>query len=46
MSDPILQEIKDRLNVAEVIAGYIPIKKAGVKNSLLIDPSSDALLTG
>jgi DNA primase len=29
MNDPILQEIKDRLNVADVIAGYIPIKKAG-----------------
>lgn len=30
MNDPILQEIKDRLNVADIIAGYIPIKKAGV----------------
>jgi len=30
MNDPILQEIKDRLNIADVIAGYIPIKKAGV----------------
>ncbi len=30
MADQILQEIKDRLNVADVIAGYIPIKKAGV----------------
>ncbi len=30
MNDPTLQEIKDRLNVADVIAGYIPIKKAGV----------------
>jgi DNA primase len=29
MNDPILQEIKDRLNVADVIAGYIPVKKAG-----------------
>ena len=29
MNDPVLQEIKDRLNVADVIAGYIPIKKAG-----------------
>ena len=30
MNDPILQEIKDRLNIADVISGYIPIKKAGV----------------
>ncbi len=29
MSDNTLSEIKDRLNVADVIAGYIPIKKAG-----------------
>jgi DNA primase len=27
--DNILQEIKDRLNIADVIAGYIPIKKSG-----------------
>ena len=30
MNDSNLQEIKDRLNIADVIAGYIPIKKAGV----------------
>jgi DNA primase len=30
MPDQILQDIKDRLNVADIIAGYIPIKKAGV----------------
>src|SRR5581483_2857792 len=30
MNDPVLQEIKDRLNVADVISGYINIKKAGV----------------
>ncbi len=29
MADQITQEIKDRLNIADVIAGYIPIKKAG-----------------
>jgi DNA primase len=29
MNDPVLQDIKDRLNVADVIAGYIPVKKAG-----------------
>lgn len=29
MADQVLQEIKDRLNIADVIAGYIPIKKAG-----------------
>ncbi len=29
MNDPTLQEIKDRLNIADVISGYIPIKKAG-----------------
>ena len=29
MNDPILQEIKDRLNVAEVIGGYIQVKRAG-----------------
>lgn len=29
MNDPVLQEIKDRLNVADVIAGYITVKKAG-----------------
>lgn len=29
MADQILQEIKDRLNVADVIADYIPVKKAG-----------------
>ncbi len=29
MPDNTLQEIKDRLNIAEVIGGYIPIKKAG-----------------
>ena len=30
MADQILQEIKDRLNIAEVIGDYIQIKKAGV----------------
>src|ERR1700690_3812109 len=30
MADQILQEIKDRLNIADVISGYIPINKAGV----------------
>ncbi|HYV33933.1 MAG TPA: DNA primase [Candidatus Limnocylindria bacterium] len=30
MNDSTLQEIKDRLNVADVISGYIPIKKSGV----------------
>jgi DNA primase len=30
MNDPTLQEIKDRLNIADVISGYIQIKKAGV----------------
>lgn len=29
MADQTLQEIKDRLNVADVISSYIPIKKAG-----------------
>jgi DNA primase len=29
MNDSVLQDIKDRLNIADVIAGYIPIKKAG-----------------
>jgi DNA primase len=29
MADQVLQDIKDRLNIADVIAGYIPIKKAG-----------------
>ncbi len=30
MNDSNLQEIKDRLNIADVISGYIQIKKAGV----------------
>ena len=30
MNNPVLQDIKDRLNIADVISGYIPIKKAGV----------------
>ena len=29
MADQILQDIKDRLNIADVISGYIQIKKAG-----------------
>ncbi len=29
MADSVLQEIKDRLNIAEVIGGYIQVKKAG-----------------
>lgn len=29
MSDTTIQEIKDRLNIAEVIGGYIQVKKAG-----------------
>jgi len=29
MSDLVLQDIKDRLNIAEVIGGYIQVKKAG-----------------
>ena len=30
MNDLVLQDIKDRLNIADVISGYIQIKKAGV----------------
>ncbi len=30
MNDPVLQEIKDRLNIADIIGGYIQLKKAGV----------------
>ncbi|PIR96359.1 MAG: hypothetical protein COT92_01530, partial [Candidatus Doudnabacteria bacterium CG10_big_fil_rev_8_21_14_0_10_42_18] len=30
MTNSTLQEIKGRLDVAEVIGGYIPIKKSGV----------------
>lgn len=30
MADQVLQEIKDRLNVADVIASYIQVKKSGV----------------
>ena len=29
MPDQVLQEIKDRLNVADVIASYIPVKRSG-----------------
>src|SRR4051812_8793119 len=29
MADQVLQDIKDRLDVSEVIASYIPIKKSG-----------------
>lgn len=29
MADQVLQEIRDRLNIADVISGYIQIKKAG-----------------
>src|SRR5258708_32675258 len=29
MQDSVLQEIKDRLNIADVIAGYIQVKKSG-----------------
>src|SRR3954464_10348158 len=29
MADQILQEIKDRLNIVDVISGYIPVKKSG-----------------
>ena len=29
MADQVLQDIKDRLNIADVISGYIQIKKAG-----------------
>lgn len=29
-NDPVLQDIKDRLNIADIIAGYIQIKKAGM----------------
>src|ERR1035438_8715367 len=29
MPDQVLQDIKDRLNIADVISGYIQIKKAG-----------------
>ena len=44
MVDSILQDIKDRLNIADVIGNYIQLKKAGVMKGLLIDPSSGALL--
>jgi DNA primase len=30
MQDSSLQEIKDRLNIADIISGYISVKKAGV----------------
>ncbi len=30
MADQILQEIKDRLNIVDIISGYIQVKKAGV----------------
>ncbi|MFA5991400.1 MAG: DNA primase [Candidatus Doudnabacteria bacterium] len=30
MTDPTLQEIKDRLDLVDVISGYIPVKKAGM----------------
>ncbi len=30
MQDSVLQDIKDRLNIADIIGGYIPVKKAGV----------------
>ena len=30
MQDSTLQDIKDRLNVTDIISGYIPIRKAGV----------------
>lgn len=30
MADQILQDIKDRLNIADIIGGYIQLKKAGV----------------
>src|SRR6266404_1492582 len=30
MADQTIQEVKDRLNIAEVIGGYIQLKKAGV----------------
>ncbi len=30
MADQVLQDIKDRLDIAEVISSYIPIKKSGV----------------
>ena len=29
MADQVLQEIRDRLNIADVISGYIAVKKAG-----------------
>jgi hypothetical protein len=45
MQDNTLQDIKDRLNITDVISGYISsVKKAGVMKWLLIDPSSGALL--
>jgi DNA primase len=30
MNDPVLQAIKDRLNIVDVISGYLQLKKAGV----------------
>ncbi|HVY68079.1 MAG TPA: CHC2 zinc finger domain-containing protein, partial [Patescibacteria group bacterium] len=30
MTDSVLQDIKDRLSVVDVISGYIQVKKAGV----------------
>ena len=29
MADPVLQDIKDRLNIVELISSFIPVKKSG-----------------
>ncbi len=41
MADQVLQEIKDRLNVVDLISGYIQLKKAGVNFKALCPFHSD-----